>query len=698
MPTVYLSLFAGAGAQFLDNSGNVLTGGKVYSYQAGTTTPLATYTTSAGNIAHPNPIILDSAGRVPSGEIWLVENTLYKFVLATANDVLIGTYDNISSNNTSFPTFIVDLANTSNPAKGDALVGFRQSNSSGNLTGSVGRTVHQKFQEIISVKDFGAVGDGVTNDTDAFAAAAAAINAAGGGKLIIPAGTYIVGKQTLAGATGLGYSYLAADLLKITNCTKSVIIEGNGAILKAANGLKFGSFDPVTGNVYNPPSLPFTDYDYRANTYWGMLEFVDNSGGIEIYDLELDGNIGNTVVGGFWGDVGRQCAGNGIRAYGNANFLAKNIYTHHHCLDGIGIGYTGLTENQPTYPHSLINVRSEYNARQGLSWVGGNNLTAIGCSFSYTGRAVFASPPSAGVDVEAELSITRNGSFTNCQMVANVGVGVLAESGDNAFSNFHDCKIIGTTTWSVWPNKPYFSFSDCLIVGAATNAYGSTTNPGEATKFTRCLFTNNPAYSATAYTPSPTTGLINFGGSSQNALMFECTFEASRSGVGDVRSTILDSCTIIQKAGTDYLSSGSNFLIAFASTIKDCTFVDGITVNVPASPYFINITLATTLFLGKNTFPSSGNLRVFSPTQPNQVDLAQSARRPFGSIMLAEVFESVTQNKKLIAFGSAVPTTGDYNQGDIIFNNAPTAGGFVGWVCVTSGTPGTWKTFGVISV
>lgn len=47
---------------------------------------------------------------------------------------------------------------------------------------------------------------------------------------------------------------------------------------------------------------------------------------------------------------------------------------------------------------------------------------------------------------------------------------------------------------------------------------------------------------------------------------------------------------------------------------------------------------------------------------------------------------------------SAAPTTGTWRQGDIVFNNAPTAGGTIGWVCTSAGTPGTWKTFGAISV
>jgi hypothetical protein len=95
MPIVTLSIFAGVGAQLFDDAGNVLTGGKIYTYAAGTTTPLASYTSSTGNTAHPNPIILNAAGRVPTGEIWLDASKLYKFVVTTFADVLIATYDNV---------------------------------------------------------------------------------------------------------------------------------------------------------------------------------------------------------------------------------------------------------------------------------------------------------------------------------------------------------------------------------------------------------------------------------------------------------------------------------------------------------------------------------------------------------------------------------------------------------------------------
>ena len=92
---VFLSPVGGVAAQFFTNTGAVLTGGKLYTYLAGTTTPATSYTTSAGTTARTNPVVLDSAGRVPSGgEIWILPVS-YKFILRDSNDVLIATYDNI---------------------------------------------------------------------------------------------------------------------------------------------------------------------------------------------------------------------------------------------------------------------------------------------------------------------------------------------------------------------------------------------------------------------------------------------------------------------------------------------------------------------------------------------------------------------------------------------------------------------------
>ena len=95
---VKLSPLAGAGWQFFDNLGIPLAGGLLYTYTAGTTTPQATYTSSAGTIANSNPIVLDAAGRT-ANQVWLTTGGAYKFVLQTPAAVTIGTYDNISGIN-----------------------------------------------------------------------------------------------------------------------------------------------------------------------------------------------------------------------------------------------------------------------------------------------------------------------------------------------------------------------------------------------------------------------------------------------------------------------------------------------------------------------------------------------------------------------------------------------------------------------
>ena len=102
--TVVISLFAGVGAQFFDNSGVPLSGGLIYTYAAGTTSPLPTYTSSTGLVPHTNPIVLDAAGRV--NEIWLDSASTYKFILKTSTGITIATFDNVYGSDSTFSQVI----------------------------------------------------------------------------------------------------------------------------------------------------------------------------------------------------------------------------------------------------------------------------------------------------------------------------------------------------------------------------------------------------------------------------------------------------------------------------------------------------------------------------------------------------------------------------------------------------------------
>lgn len=79
--------------QFFDANGVPLAGGKLYTYVAGTSTPLATYTDISGTIQNSNPVILDSGG---FATIWL-GNGAYKIIVKDLNNVQQWVVDNVTS-------------------------------------------------------------------------------------------------------------------------------------------------------------------------------------------------------------------------------------------------------------------------------------------------------------------------------------------------------------------------------------------------------------------------------------------------------------------------------------------------------------------------------------------------------------------------------------------------------------------------
>jgi hypothetical protein len=205
---VNFSPFAGAGNQFFDNSGNPLAGGLIYTYDAGTTNPAATYTSNTGLTANSNPIVLDSAGRA-TNEIWLTEGASYKFVLKTALDTTLGTYDNVPGVNDFSSltasggaaligatdgagganwTTVQGFINRIISSAGSAYVGFLQAGAN-----AIVRTVQSKLRDVVYATDFGADPSGVSDSTNAIA------NATATGKTVVfSSGTYKANNLTIS--------------------------------------------------------------------------------------------------------------------------------------------------------------------------------------------------------------------------------------------------------------------------------------------------------------------------------------------------------------------------------------------------------------------------------------------------------------------------------------------------------------------
>ena len=181
MATVQLSpLFNGY--QAFDNNGLPAAGALLYSNVAGGiySIPQPTYSNAAGTVYNPNPIVADASGRF-NQEIWLDTSLGYSFTMTLADGTVIGTWDNVVP--TASSGNLAGVYDAFAASSGASLVGYTQGN-----TGAVARTVSSKLQEAVSVKDFGAYGDGVHDDT---AAIKSAMTAAGSGALYFPIGTYL---------------------------------------------------------------------------------------------------------------------------------------------------------------------------------------------------------------------------------------------------------------------------------------------------------------------------------------------------------------------------------------------------------------------------------------------------------------------------------------------------------------------------
>ena len=355
--SVTLSSLAGAGAQFFDNNGVPLSGGLIYTYLAGTTTPAITYTSSTGLIAHANPIVLDAAGRIATGEVWLTSGVDYKFIVKTSVGVQIGSYDNIPSIND-----LSSLSNTTNPALGDALVGFRQSNSSGNLVGAIGRTVHQKLQESVSVKDFGAVGDGVTDDSAAIQAAVDYFNGSiSSGEIFFPKGNYKINTKItvpvivnqLSGIRFVGVGF-GSQIQAGTETTSLFLIIGQGVTFSALyfvntstltntaiayGGTNTGSYPGLT--VDNCSFVSFSNgigLIYINHTITNNF-FLDNTTHINFADDGRNSYLfGNYMLGGTTGIKFRPVGANaeGVRIINNTIMCTA--------VNAAGIDTTGALE------------------------------------------------------------------------------------------------------------------------------------------------------------------------------------------------------------------------------------------------------------------------------------------------------------------------------------------------------------------
>jgi len=231
-------------------------------------------------------------------------------------------------------------------------------------TGAVDTVVETKLRESVSVKDFGAVGDGVTDDTSAIQAAIDSAEADGGGTVSFPSGTYIV-----------------SDTITIDDY--GILLQGDG--------------HPVVDNIYQ------TSVSYHGS----VIKLADNASLLAdegIIEFVYQGSFGEARLGGGVRDM--VIFGNRSTTSGSPTNVSNNTYGH-------GIKITGARYV------TLHNVYAMWCPQSGVYCASGGSQS-LSCNNILIDGCAFVSNAEAGVSAYGGDSIV-----TNCQMGYNGTFGII---------------------------------------------------------------------------------------------------------------------------------------------------------------------------------------------------------------------------------------------------------------------------------
>ena len=469
----------------LTNLSDLADGYRLYTYSAGTTTHKIAYTDQAGAISHTYTsdgggglyIALDARGELPA-PLFLTSGG-YDIALKTAAGATVWTrraygQDDIAN------AIIANLANTDDASKGDALVGVKSTR-----VGGVARTQHAVNADHISVKDFGAVGDGVANDYAAIQAAIDSLSATGGGALHFPAGTYNHGTQLVFknNITYIGDGYQSTKLV-YSGTSDQVVIQNPINSSTVANihieGLYFQalSITATRANIFDTGSSLLTiERCFLYSSAIGLI--LDQSELVTIRECYMSGgDAGAWLINGADRNVGASadytnrikfdsCQFNGSGAYigvvddggvahdfVSCNFNAGTNYIRACAVSGFNV----LGGELELATGSGIHFRST-KWQSGAAAAANQNAAIRGCYF-YT----------AGTTTQVEVGVAAFGALTVEDCTFSTGGAVFGGTSNCSAVFAKGNRQLGAGTAYTGINN-YFSTQTAtvLLTGATTN-------------------------------------------------------------------------------------------------------------------------------------------------------------------------------------------------------------------------------------
>jgi hypothetical protein len=585
-------------------------------------------------------------------------------------------------------------------------------------TGAVPTTVQAKLRETVSVKDFGAVGNGVTDDT---AAIQAALNVAG--NIYIPDGTYIVAPLNVLDDTTLTFSAKATLLAKSgayiwSDCLLNILVKdnvtifGNGATIQMRKS-EYPLQEVINGNLIN------SEYRHCVR--------ILGSSNVRVYDLVCKDPGGDCfVVSGASNEI-------------NTNIALYNCIADNASRNGLSISNAinclvmgGEYKNSNRFPPQF-GIDIEPNPLAGYQI---RNINIIGVYTSNNaGGGISVVPPLTDGPVSVNISDWtsfydgQNGGFlaSNGGLAATSKMGGIVRLSDSTIIN-PQCSGIFIQLWDQY--APQLKIENVKIVNPGSNPILSAvsvlfrngvlinrevsqvvTSLGDIiikdvdvqdnrtvpNTFSPYYLRNNGA------TPFKDIEIINPSGNVWTNSNIQPTLVT---GVIEDVTIKYDNGFLVNNQATQTLAkhligttiaatSSSNFTLPLAQDVIGAEF--SFLVN---NPGLILIVLQGSDFIEGYSSSPAPAANIISRTVGARITLKAVAANRWQALNATSGWS--TQNyfgpRYPMTFNLAAPSAGTWERGDIIFNKEPSAGGKVGWVCTTAGSPGTWKEFGVIDV
>ena len=574
-------------------------------------------------------------------------------------------------------------------------------------TSNATKTFKRKIQESVNVKDFGAAGDGTTDDT---AAIQAAINSITAGTVIFPAGTY----RTTANIT-----------LK-----SNVNIIGYGAKLTyITSWANLGSFFSTSGAIKN--NISISGITFQGNGTWKATPFANPYGG------------GNSV--GF--------TNNHVGIFADTN--SYNIRINNCIFTGLGVGVVLGHCNQCDISNNTFTTIGKiaiYPNYCSYITINSNIIREVLGNLNSAGDTIVANSKFAdGISIFASTQVTvSNNVIENCIRIGVVleGDAVTLNSGiaitGNAIKNLNSCR--GTEyNAAIWSENTKSDYT-CLVTGNTLNNTGANAGANysigiqgsyltmtgnfirgfgigitgiELRAYSNTIENNGLGISIASQIAGKSTEIVG----NRIALNINIGFEIYQChGVISVRNNTFEDNASAQTRSSSNCSALriNRYYNDQKVPIVGNTFISSQNSRATSGQLYAITGVAggdfnfNTYYIQGNTFLFTGTVTAYpkgSGVVPvafaydntwtmfpfDMLEIGGNFSTKIATAYQSSLLDTITGSHRFVGWVSAAPSSGSYRQGDYVQNSNPVASGNMGWICTVGGTPGIWKSYGAIA-